>query len=470
MPLRLHSYVLLAAAGAAAAALVVALVPPLRFAYNAPGLHVALESIAGVVGLLASYLIAGRFHRTGYPKDLVLAWALAVLALGNLVLGALPAAVQPSLRDSNVLVWSVLAVRLLGAAGFAVAPFLPRHAIEERRRAAVLAAAAAAGALVGAGLVAWLLHDTLPAALEPGVSPTDSGRPLIAGHPAIVTAQIAALGLFAAAATGFVRIAERWNDELYAWLAVSAVLSAGARLHYVLFPSLYSQWIYTGDAFRLAAYLVLLAGAAREIGRYWRSEAETAVLEERRRMARDLHDGLAQELAFISSQTGWLVGKNAAAPVLGQVSAAADRALGEARRAIAALTRPLDEPLEAVLAEVADEVAVRFGLEVEFRASGHVDVAPATREELARVVREAVTNAARHSRATRIRVTVSNGNGLRLSIVDDGVGFDPARVRRPGLSGGFGLKSMRERVAALGGSLRIGSAPGAGTEIEVHLP
>jgi signal transduction histidine kinase len=468
--LRLHSYVLLTAAGAAAATLVVTLVPDLRFAYHAPGLHVALESIAGVVGLLAAYLMAGRFRRTGYPGDLVLAWALGLLALGNLFLGALPAAVQPGSRDSNVLVWSALATRLLGATGFAVAALLPRRALRDRRRAEIVCAGATAGALLAVGAGAWLLRDVLPAALEPGISPADSNRPLVAGHPAVMTAQTAALALFTLAAVGFTRIAWRWNDELYGWLAASAVLSAGARLHYALFPSLYSEWVYTGDAFRLAAYVVLLVGAAREIGLHWRGEAEAAVLEERRRMARDLHDGLAQELAFISGQTARLATADAAPLVLGQVSAAADRALGEARRAIAALTRPLDEPLEAVLAEIAEEVAARSGLEVDFEASAHVEVPPATREELARVVREALTNAARHSRASRVRVTVSNGRGLRVSIADDGVGFDPARLRPPDLSGGFGLRSMQERITGLGGSLRIGSAPGAGTEIEVILP
>lgn len=470
MLLRLHSYVLLTAAAAAAATLVVTFVPDLRFAYHGPGLHVGLESIAGVVGLLAAYLIAGRFRRTGYPGDLVLAWALGVVALGNLFVGALPAAVEPGSRDSNVLVWSALATRLLGATGFAIAALLPRRTLANRRLPEIACAAATAGALLAVGAGAWLLQDVLPTALEPGVSPADSNRPLVVGHTAVMTAQAAALALFTLAAAGFTRIAWRWNDELYGWLAVSAVLSAGARLHYALFPSLYSEWVYTGDVFRLAAYLVLLVGAAREIGRYWRSEAEAAVLEERRRMARDLHDGLAQELAFISGQTARLATAEAAPPILGQVSAAADRALGEARRAIAALTRPLDEPLEAVLAEVADEVAARSGLEVEFQSSGHVEVPPATREELARVVREALTNAARHSRASHVRVTVSNGQGLRVSIADDGVGFDPAQVRAPGRYGGFGLKSMRERIAGLGGSLRIGSAPGAGTEIEVFLP
>ena len=470
MALRLRSYVLLTAAGVAVATFAVTLLPSFRFAYHAPGLHVQLEAVAGVVGLLAAYLMAGRFRRTGYAGDLVLAWALAVLALGNLFVGALPAALEPGSGDSNLDIWSAVGIRLLGAAGFAAAPFLPRRRLDDRHRAAVAAAAAAGGALVAVGALVWLLGDALPAAVDPGLSPTESRRPLVAGHAVIVAAQLAALALFLVAAFGFLRIAERWRDDLYGWLAASAVLSAGARVNYALFPSLYSEWVYTGDAFRFAAYVVLLAGAAREIGRYWRSETEAAVLEERRRIARELHDGLAQELAFISGQTASLAGEDRAPAALADVSAAAERALGEARRAVAALTRPLDEPLESVLEEVAGEVASRSGLEVEFRSSGRADVPASTREGLARVVREAVTNAARHSRAAGVRVTVSSEGGLRVSVADDGVGFDPLKVEPLGHAGGFGLRSMDERVSALGGALHIRSAPGAGTEVEVFVP
>ncbi|HSL65629.1 MAG TPA: hypothetical protein VK874_13320, partial [Gaiellaceae bacterium] len=152
MSLRLRSYVLLTAAGAAAATLAVTLLPDLRFAYHAPGLHVPLEAVAAVVGLLAAYLMAGRFRRTGFPGDLVLAWALAVLALGNLFLGALPSAIDPDARDTDVVVWAAVAARLLGAAGFAAAAFLPRRRVADRRRATLLAAAGAVAALAAAGI------------------------------------------------------------------------------------------------------------------------------------------------------------------------------------------------------------------------------------------------------------------------------------------------------------------------------
>jgi hypothetical protein len=102
---------------------------------------------------------------------------------------------------------------------------------------------------------------------------------------------------------GFVNRAERTGEALLAWVAAALVLAALSRLNYFLFPSLYSEFVYTGDFFRIAFYLALLAGVSREIASYQRRLAETAIFQERRRLARDLHDGLAQELAYIAVQS-----------------------------------------------------------------------------------------------------------------------------------------------------------------------
>ena len=70
----------------------------------------------------------------------------------------------------------------------------------------------------------------------------------------------------------------------------------------MLFPSLYTDWLYTGDFLRTGAYLLLLIGAVSEIQHYWHVQAELAVLDDRRRLARELHDGVIQELAYIKSE------------------------------------------------------------------------------------------------------------------------------------------------------------------------
>jgi signal transduction histidine kinase len=322
------------------------------------------------------------------------------------------------------------------------------------------------GVLIAVAVAAGTLGEWLPTGIDPRLSPAASGRPLIVGHPTVLGAQCAAVLLFAAAAVGFGRRAARTGDELTAWLAAGATLAAFARVNYFLFPSLYSEWVYTGDVLRLAFYLTILVGAAREIRDYWGSVTAAAVLEERRRIARELHDGLAQELAFIVTESGRLSERKNGE--VARIAAAAERALGESRRAIAALTRPLNEPLAALLSQVAGEVAERCGLALEFDLDQRVDVPPAAREALLRIVREAVTNACRHGRASVVRIELSNDHGVRLRVVDNGSGFDPARV---GVSGaGFGLTSMRQRGEALGGSVRIESRPGKGAAVEVRMP
>jgi hypothetical protein len=78
------------------------------------------------------------------------------------------------------------------------------------------------------------------------------------------------------AAFGFTRRAERTGDDFMLWLGVGAILAAAARLNYALYPSLYSDYVYTGDAFTLLFYLVILGASVREIGRYWRDTTSSS--------------------------------------------------------------------------------------------------------------------------------------------------------------------------------------------------
>jgi signal transduction histidine kinase len=115
--------------------------------------------------------------------------------------------------------------------------------------------------------------------------------------------------------------------------------------------------------------------------------------------------------------------------VAAEIGAAADRALDESRRAIAALTRPLDEPLGAVLADVGEEVARREGVELDLVVLGELDVSPDTREELVRMVRNAIIDAGQRRGATRVRIELANG---RLRISHDGDGSDPGSPETAG--------------------------------------
>jgi signal transduction histidine kinase len=442
-------------------------VQSLHFAYRAFGLHVALEVTASFIAILAAHLMYGRFREDGRLDDLALACALGVIGCANFFLAAVPAAVSNG-KPERFSTWAPLLGRLVGEITFAYAAFAPRRRLEHPTRAATIAFSASAAALVAIAVVVAAISAELPAGVNPSISPSALKDPFAIGPLALLAAQAFGFVVYAAAAVGFTRRAERRRDELMLWLAIGAVLAAISRWNYLVYPSLYSPWLYAGDAFRLASYTVLWLGAAREIGSYWRTRAAGAVLEERRRLARELHDGVAQELGFIATRARALEEANGSAEVR-VLASAAERALDESRRAIIALTNSKDEPLEAAVAQAAEEVAGRVGARIRLDLDRDVRVPTATCEALVRIVREAVSNAARHGGAEAIRVELANGDGIRLRVVDDGVGFDPDG---PGASssGGFGLVSMRERAHAVGGQITIESEPNRGTSVEVVLP
>ena len=390
-----------------------------------------------------------------------------MLAAASLSLSVVPALTGSGTGPLST--WALLGSRLLGAALLAWACLAPRAVLNAPSRVAAWTLGGCAAAVALLALLALVVGAQLPPAIDPAPAAAGAAHPRIAGHPLLLAAQLVGMVLLARAGAGFAREARADRDEFLAWLAAGAILAAFARLNYLLYPSLFTEYVYTGDFFSLAFYLVLLAGALREINAYQRGLAEVAVLQERRRIARELHDGLAQELAFIAARVR-LLERDPDAPVrLDHLSSAAERALDDSRAAIAALTRPLDEPLHAALVRNATEVADRLGARAELELDTGVEVSPAIREALVRIVREAITNAVRHGRAGRIGVSLSRSDGVRLAIVDDGCGFDAAtRPRHP--DAGFGLLSMGERAEALGGTLDVASAPGCGTTIEVVLP
>jgi signal transduction histidine kinase len=286
-------------------------------------------------------------------------------------------------------------------------------------------------------------------------------------HPAVLAAQAVGAVLYAVAAVAFTRQSARTADALLRWVGAACVLAAAARVHYLLFPSLYSDYVHTGDVLRLGFYLVLLVGAAAEIRSYWELRLQAAVHDDRRRMARELHDGLTQELTYISSQSRRLVGRPGDTATAERISAAAGRALDEARRAVAALVRPLDQPFAQALQNLVDELADRYDVKIVTHLDGGTHPDALQGETLLRIVGEAVRNAVRHGGANRIEIRL-NASPLCLSIADDGAGFDPDRPQghRPG---GFGLTSMRDRAQSLGAVLSIDSSPGEGTTVMVTL-
>jgi signal transduction histidine kinase len=304
-------------------------------------------------------------------------------------------------------------------------------------------------------------------ALDLGVTPESAQHPIFTGHPLLLVSQGTAALCFAAAALLFSRQAEECENELLLWLGPACALGALARVNYVLFPSLYTDWLYTGDLLRTGFYVLLLVGAAREIRRYWSDQAELAVLEDRRRLARELHDGVIQELSFIKAQSAAL---DTGGKALDQIRGACERGLEEARAAVVALGAEGDEPLSTVLARAAKQLGEQYGVAVVLDLDESVSVDAEQRHALVRIAREALTNAVKHGGATEVEVVLAQGvDGRLLAVQDNGRGFDAAALTRANgaVRTGYGLVSMRERARALSGRLNILSEPGGGTEVTV---
>jgi signal transduction histidine kinase len=223
--------------------------------------------------------------------------------------------------------------------------------------------------------------------------------------------------------------------------------------------------------------LVLSVGAGR---RLLRLEGETRSLsarleraqeEERRAIARELHDEIGQAVSGMVLDVGRAASLAESEPVRAQLAAiseAAERTV-EAVRRIALSLRPsmLDDlGLVAALEWQAREVGNRTGLDVEVCAQDSAGEMPdAQRTCIYRVTQEALRNCVRHSGATAVRVGLTQGaKSVTLQVEDNGKGFRAGRTR------GLGLLGMEERVTRLGGRLRVRSEPGRGTTLSVELP
>ena len=452
--LRLRRLAYGCAVASAGATVALALVARLDFAVRAPGVHVALETTAALAASAAAFLFLGRFWRTGFLDELILSAGLALLAFSNLAFAALPAVF--GLQSSSALVWNMLFTNLLAATFICIAALLPR------RR---LAAGPHWALRIFGCTLALAIVGTIPPATDPSLVPSGITMAAHAAQAGLTgTLQLGLALLYLLAALGFARRHRLTADELSGWLVIACTLSAASHVNYFFHPSVFSSWVYTGDVFRLGSYLALLIGAAREIASYWTSVVAAASLEERRRMARDVHDGLAQEIAFIARNVRLLRDQGAEPQLVERILRGVARAQEESRRVVGALSARADEPLEDALADAAREAARRYGAAVDMDLEDGIVLSPQEREAVVRIASEAVTNAARHSGAEVLRVYLERLEaGIRLGIVDDGSGFDDDQPR------GFGLVTMRERAEALGGKLRIDSSRGAGTKVELEL-
>lgn len=218
---------------------------------------------------------------------------------------------------------------------------------------------------------------------------------------------------------------------------------------------------------------------AVENARLYERTRELAVIEERNRLAREIHDTIAQGLTGIVLQleaADQLMDSNPdKAKMRVQKSMALARSsLQEARRSVWNL-RPTPLEDKKLVDAIRQELA-RFAEEASWQTAFHLEgellpLAGETENGLYRIAQEMLNNVKKHARATRVEAYLGCRDGIvRLRICDDGMGFDPSHARSASAEGGFGLLGLRERARLLGGSLKIESEPGHGTVLEVEIP
>ncbi len=220
-----------------------------------------------------------------------------------------------------------------------------------------------------------------------------------------------------------------------------------------------------------------LLGIAIERARLFARSAQLGAAEERNRLAREIHDTLAQGLAAIVLQLEAADALAESPNTDERVHQAIARALAltranleEARRSVLDLrAAPLEgRTLAQALEALACDLAASSGMEITFEATGASQPLPVRIEVgIYRIVQEALTNIARHAEARRASIRlVTTPERVTCTIRDDGKGFDPKRVPQ----GRYGLIGLRERARLLGGRLHLESAPRAGTRVEVVVP
>ena len=209
------------------------------------------------------------------------------------------------------------------------------------------------------------------------------------------------------------------------------------------------------------------------------AEEQLTIHAERDRIARELHDSLAQVLGVIHLRLRALEGRasdeasDALAGELSEIADTADEAYRDVREAILGLRETVREEggLEGSLREYLRKYSRQTGIAATVTCEGDPRRAltPRSEVQLLRVVQEALANTRKHSGARKVAIRMEcDGPRATVTIEDDGKGFDPARVTGS-MDGGFGLASMRERVELIGGTIDVHTAPGKGTRIVVHL-
>jgi len=285
---------------------------------------------------------------------------------------------------------------------------------------------------------------------------------------------------------GYVVMLERWGWMLGTGIYLDDVAASTNKLREEVSAHVFSTILGLALVAVIASLVVFAGGMALNISEHRLADKKLKALsqrivslqeEERARVSRELHDGLSQLLVstkyhFELAHERLIEGRENAAPEIDKGLVGLASAISEIRR-ISHDLRPslLDNlGLSSALQQLSDEFHQRTGIAVDTRIAVRTDVSgDASMTTLFRIAQEGLMNIERHAEAQHVQLSLEQEmNGLRLTIVDDGKGFDPNRIDNP-RNGGIGLRNMRERIEYHGGKLVLDSVAGR-TELVATLP
>lgn len=423
--------------------------PDLRSTYELPSLRLVLDTGIMLAATIVAVLAGIRFSVEGRRLDLLLCAGFVTAAAATLFFAVGPVFGGDPVETPEA--WAGVAGRILALGLIATAAFAHGH-MAEGRWALRLALAVVGISLGSLWVLARSAGDALPS-LERG-----------GDQPILMIVALALQGFLSLVAVcGFGLRYRRYGEDLDRWFALAATLMLSAELHYIFTPVVSSGVVSQGDFLRLLAYGLLLAGVWRAI-RF--AEFGRAVAEERARVAREIHDGLAQYLFTISTHAAMLERGSAPEGTIRRLRSAAVLAQQEARFAILALSSASgNAPFDTALRRYLDVLTADGELEVELDVDPDIVLAPDEQIEVFRIVQEGLANVRKHAGATQAEVWIGRDGTKRLvRIRDDGKGFEPGEN-----GAGQGLRNIKTRAASIGGAFGFASAPGRGTALEIVL-
>jgi signal transduction histidine kinase len=469
--------------------------PNLRFGVLAPEADILINEAALLVAFGAAGLAWLRYRHMRYASAAFEASAFVLfglLAVAQLLssLGVLDTFLGLTIeapRQAPVYAWA--AIRLIAAALLVRAAWLRMHLRPTRHAALVVMVPLAVSVAISTLLYA--LEPVLPEALGgDAIAQLRDPSQVSGALPGVgvleLVLQLTGVGLFAIATVFYARAARQGNSSSVRYLAAGLILAAYSQIHFALFPGAFSGLVSTSDLLRVAFYGFVAFGIQAEFGstldrlrranieldELRRADVARASLAERNRLAREVHDGLAQDLwvaKLAAERLGQARDMDQVRDIHRELEDLIGVSIADARESVMALREAGKSG--TALSEMLERYVRRFGEQTGLDTDLRIDppefgvLAPEVSGELLRIAQEALNNVRRHADATAVTVDlVRADDAIRLTVRDNGIGFDLSQR-----SAGYGLESMRERAAIAGGTLSIESGPASGTVVTVEL-